>query len=118
MHTSWWIFVMWLCGVFLGVVGQTCNYLSTLTTRPRWCPSQLPSITGQQLRMWGFCLGVSATLIAGLAAFQAAIDWRTLPMTTENLKPGQLWDDGGVVVVIESDERRAMWERLSHQSQH
>jgi hypothetical protein len=27
MHTSWWIFVMWLCGVFLGVVAQTCNYL-------------------------------------------------------------------------------------------
>ncbi len=108
---------MWLGGVFLGVVAQTCNYLSALTTRPRWFPSPLPFTPGQQLRARGFWIGVAATVIAGLAAFQAATNWGTLPMTAGlNLNPGQLYDDGGVVVVGESDERRAMWERLRSQS--
>lgn len=116
MHTSWWIFALWLCGIFLGIVAQSCNYLSSLTKRPGWCPSFLPSITRQHLRTCGFGLGVLATLIAGLTAFKAAIDWRILPMTEEGMEPGQLWDDGGVVAVIESDERRALWDRLQHQS--
>jgi len=116
MHTSWWIFDCWLLGIFLGIVAQICNYLSILKIRPKWCPSLLLKITGQKLRMWGFCLGVVATLTAGLAAYQAAIDWRTLPMITDGLKPGQLWDDGGVVVVIEDAERPAVWERLRRES--
>ena len=100
MHTSWWIFGLWLGGAGLGIVAQTCNYLSS--KRPI-------------LRTWGFGFGLFATLLAGWATFQAAYDWRKLPMTTENLEPGQLWDNGGSVAVTESDERRAKWEQLMHQ---
>jgi hypothetical protein len=36
-------------------------------------------------------------------------------MIGENMTPGELYDNGGVVVVEETAERRAMWERLQHE---
>lgn len=102
MHTSWPIFILWLCGVAFAASSQTVNYFST------------PRKDRTRLRHLGFGLGILATILAGTAAWKAATDWSALPMTTEGLSVGELWDDGGVPAIMESDERRAKMERRSH----
>jgi hypothetical protein len=121
MHTSWWIFAFFWVGVALGLAAQTCNYLSSGQDHPwlQWLssfilPQRLRQWLRQRLRTCGFYLGISGTLIAGITAFVAAANWGALPMSTKDLRPGELWDDGGSVAVLESDERRATWERLTH----
>jgi hypothetical protein len=61
--------------------------------------------------MWGFGLGISGTLIAGGTAFKAAVNWANLPLSQEGLEPGELYDNGGLASVVESDERRALIEQ-------
>jgi hypothetical protein len=57
------------------------------------------------MRKWGFWLGFVGTLIAGGTAFKAAVNWNTLPLSSQGLGPGELWDNGGSPAVVESDER-------------
>jgi hypothetical protein len=92
MHTSWLVFGMWLASIGFAIVAQTANYLSS-TRKDLTC-----------LRHWGFGLGVLATLLAGGAAFKAAIDWSALPIDG-NLRPGQLYDNGGEPAIVETPER-------------
>ena len=100
MHTSWTIFILFWVGVGLGAISQVCNYRSTFCNNRR-------------MRTWGFWLGLSGTLIAGGAAFTAAINWNTLPLSSQGLRPGQLYDDGGVPAIVESDERTRQIKELS-----
>jgi hypothetical protein len=72
MHTSWTIFTLFWIGVTLALVSQACNYRSTFYNNRR-------------MRMWGFWLGFFGTLIAGGTAFKAAVNWNTLPLSSQGL---------------------------------
>ena len=52
------------------------------------------------------------TLIAGGTAFAAAVNWSTLPLSPEGLRPGSLFDTGGVPGIVESDKRRAKIKQM------
>jgi hypothetical protein len=107
MHTSWTLFVLFWAGVGLGIGAQICSYRSTPRPRPR-------------LRVWGLWLGILGTVIAGGTAFKAAVDWKTAPLSPDGLGPGEQYDNGGSLAVVESPDRLARIKQIneqSHQSQ-
>jgi hypothetical protein len=88
-------------GVGFGLASQVCNYLSGNNRRVRTC---------------GFWLGFLGTVIASGTAFKAAINWGDLSLTGKGLKPGELYDDGGIPAIVETDERMAKIKEIQERA--
>lgn len=88
MHTSYLTLSLFLGGFFFAVLGQGINYVST--------PREQRTCT----RKVAFSLVFLALLLSAGAAWRAAIDWSALPKSSEGLRSGQLWNDGGLCVIV------------------
>ena len=90
MHIIWmYSKVFFWLGVGLAAAGQICNYVSSQgVLRPRL------------LRTFGFAFGITGTLVAAMTAYSVAINWKTLPTSPDGLDVGQLWNNGGMPVIV------------------
>lgn len=85
MHTSSLTYSLFVGGIISACLSQLLNFLVPALKRPR-----------PALRAVALTLGLSGIMLASLAAYRASIDWTTLPTSLEGLRPGQLWNNGGV----------------------
>ena len=88
MHTSYVTLSLFLGGVSIGVLGQFINYLSI--------PREQRTFT----RRVALVLVLIALFLSATAAYQAALDWSALPKSSEGLRSGQLWNDGGIPAIV------------------
>jgi hypothetical protein len=102
MHTGWTIYIPFWFAVGLGIFSQGCNYYSTFGNQ-------------RTLRKLGFWLGLSGTIVAGGTAYKAAVDWNTLPLSSQGLGPGELYDNRGEPAIVESNERVARIKQINEQ---
>ena len=88
MKTSIVTFFLFWGAVILAAAAQIVNYSCTPNEQRTW------------RRKFALGLGLIATLLSAIAGYQAAIDWGSLPKSYEGLKPGQLWDNGGIPAIV------------------
>ena len=88
MHTSNLTFCLFFGAVILSVFGQFTSYFSTP------CEQR----TGG--RKLALTLVVFAAILSAAAGWKASIDWGALPKSPSGLQPGELWDDGGIPVIV------------------
>lgn len=93
MHTSSLTYALFLIGIMLAAAAQIFNYLIAIIK-----PGPRPI-----LRTITLITGLSGIGAASLAGYRASIDWSTLPSSPEGLRPGQLWNNGGIPAIVQSD---------------
>jgi hypothetical protein len=88
VHTSNLVFFLFLAATALAVVAQIMNYLC-IDSGQR---------TGR--RKIALAAGIAAVVMGAASGYMAAVDWAALPKSPEGLRPGQLFDNGGVPEIV------------------
>jgi hypothetical protein len=89
MHTSITAICMFWGAVGLAFGSQLANYRSTAKEQRTI------------MRKCALGLGLSAVILSGVAGWRASVDWGSLPRSSEGLRPGQLFLNGGFPNVVE-----------------
>jgi hypothetical protein len=89
MHTSNLLFGMFWGAVIIAMAAQVLNYLN------------IPSDQRTRERKAALALGLLAAILGAVTGFLAATDWGALPTSYEGLRPGQLWNDGGIPAIVQ-----------------
>jgi hypothetical protein len=88
MHTSNLVFYLFFAAVAVAALAQLMNYFSIAREQRT------------RRRQLGLALGLTAVILSAVSGYMAAIDWAALPTSPDGLRPGQLWDDGGIPAIV------------------
>lgn len=88
MHTSLLTVVLFWGALAFAVAAQSLNYFST--PRAQRSLAKRLALTTRFL----------AAVLSAIAGYRAAIDWDHLPMSSDGLKRGQLWNNGGEPAIV------------------
>lgn len=87
MHTSWFMAFLFWTAVAFAIGAQLFNFS---------CIRPEDRTTRRKVALG---LGMGAAFLSAFVGWLVAVDWGKLPTSNNGLTAGQLWSNGGIVVV-------------------